>query len=410
MTDIQETHQNVAPGHESEAPSAPSSGKTKLVFIVVVILLIAGGVLWYLHSMTYEDTDDAQINGHINTLAARVDGTVKGVYVENNHPVQAGQPLVDLDPADFKVALDQSQAQLAQASAVASATTPNLPITQTSNLADITSAQAAVLTAKASVAAAVSDLATAHGRLEQSQANNARAQADLVRYKQLLDKNEVAPSQYDQYLAAARAQQATVNADAAAVQSARDTIAQRKASMEQQEARLQQASSNAPRQVLIRTADIKTQEASVQAAQAAVERNQLNLDYTHIVAPVSGLVIQRSAEGGDRVSTGQQLMQIVQTDGMWVDAHFKETQLKKMHVGERVSVQVDALDQSFEGTVEAMPAATGDRSSLFPPENATGNYVKVVQRLTVRVRLNPGQSGLEKLRPGMSVVPTVHLD
>ena len=406
------TQENTAPTApaESQETSPKSSAKTKIIGLVVVVLLLVGGTIWYLHSQTFEETDDAQINGHLNTVAARIDGSVKGVYVENNHAVKAGEPLVDLDQADFKVSLDQAQAQLAQASAQASAADPNLPIVQTSNAADIASAGAAVVSAKANIAASESDLATSEAHLEQAHANNARAQADLARYKELVDKNEISLLQYDQYLAAARAQQATVNADTAAVASAHQAVVQKQAVLGQQEARYRQSNANAPRQVLIRTADIRTQEAAVQAAQSMVERNQLSLGYTHIVAPVSGIVMGRSAEVGDRVSTGQQLMQIVQIQGLWIDANFKETQLKKIHVGQRVSVKVDALDEEFQGTVEAMPAATGDRGSLFPAENATGNYVKVVQRLPVRIHLNEGQKGLDKLRPGMSAVPTVHLN
>lgn len=410
MSTTQEKVDGTTASNEAGATAPAKSNRTKVILPVVIAVLVVGGILWYLHSRTLESTDDAQINGHVNTVAARVDGTVQAVYVENNHPVQAGQPLVDLDQADFQTTLHQAEAQFDQADALVSATHPNLPITQTTNAADIHTADADVLGAKASVAAAESDLATAEARLQQSQANNVRAQADLARYKQLVDKNEVAPLQYDQYLATAKAQQATVNADESAVQSARQTVAQRRAQLLEQETRLRQAETNAPRQILIRTADIHAQQAALEAAKATVERDKLNLSYTHIVAPVSGIVIQRTAEIGDRVSTGQQLMQIVQTQGLWVDANFKETQLRKMHVGQPVTVKVDALDESFDGTVEAMPAATGDRASLFPPENATGNYVKVVQRLTVRIHLKEGQHDLDKLRPGMSVVPTVHLE
>lgn len=404
----EDQHQQASENQQQEAK--PTSPVAKVIAVLALLLLIAGGVLFYLHSLTYEDTDDAQVNGHLNSVAARVDGTVKGVYVENNQVVQAGQALVDLDTSDYKVSLDQSKAQLSQAQAQLTAANPNIPITRASNSADRASAGADVASAQAAIAAAQSDVATAQARLVQSQANNAKAQTDLSRYKQLLDRQEVAPQQYDQYLATAKAQQATVEADAAAVNSAQQIVAQRQATLLQQQARLQQTTANAPNQVAIRNADVRTQQAGVEAARATLERSQLNLTYTHIVAPVSGVVMQRSAEIGDRVSVGQQLMQIVQTDNEWIDANFKETQLKKIHVGQAVTIKVDALGESFEGVVEAMPAATGDRSSLFPAENATGNYVKVVQRLPVRIRFNTGQRDLDKLRPGMSAEPTVHLD
>lgn len=389
---------------------SPRSPKGKVIGVLILLLVIAGSIGWYFHAGTFEDTDDAQINGHINTVAARIDGTVKGVSVENNHSVKAGEPLVELDPTDFKVAVDQARAELEQAQAQLASTHPNLTIVQTSNVADAASARAQVASGEASVLAAEHDLKTAQARLEEAQANDTRAQTDWGRYKLLLAKEEVSQSQYDQYATSAKAQQATVAAAQAAVASAAQTVAQRKAVLNETRARAAQTVANAPRQVSIRTADIQTREAGLAAAQATLERARLNLAYTRIVSPVSGIVTQRGAELGDRVSVGQQLMQIVKIDDLWVDANFKETQLKKMHPGQRVTISVDALGQKFDGTIEAMPAATGDRASLFPAENATGNYVKVVQRLPVRIAFTPGQKDLEKLRPGMSVEPTIHIE
>ncbi len=311
---------------------------------------------------------------------------------------------------DYQVAYDQTNAQLVQAKLNATSAQPNLSITRTSNHADTTSAAADVATAMAMVAAAEHNVAQAEAHLRQSEANNLRAQNDLARYKLLVEKDEVSQQQYDQYLAGARAQQATVEADQAAVSSAKQTVVQRAVALRQQQARLDQANANGPRQEAIRATDIRNQEAGVAVAQSALERDHLNLSYTHIVAPAAGIVMLRSAEIGDRVSIGQRLMQIVQIDDLWIDANFKETQLRKMHPGQRVTIKVDSLKEYFEGTIDAMPAATGDRASLFPAENATGNYVKVVQRLPVRIRLKAGQRDLEKLRPGMSVEPKVSLD
>ena len=350
------------------------------------------------------------MNGHLNTIAARIEGTVTGVHVENNHYVSAGQPLVDLDSKDYQVAYDQANAQLLQAQLNVTATRPNLSITQTSDRADVTSVASDVASAQAMVAAARHDVAVSEARLRQSEANNLRAQSDLIRYKGLVEKDEVSQQQYDQYLASARAEQATVEADEAALSSSKQTVLQRVAALRQQEAKLAQTTANGPRQETIRANDIRNQEAGVAVAQSSLARNQLNLTYTHITAPVSGVAMLRSAEIGDRVSVGQRLMQIVQIDSLWVDANFKETQLRKMHPGQKVTVRVDSLKEDFAGVIEAMPATTGDRASLFPAENATGNYVKVVQRLPVRIRLNAGQRDLEKLRPGMSVEPKVSLD
>ena len=377
---------------------------------LIGVALVIGVVLWFIHTGTYEDTDDAQINGHLNSVAARIEGTVTGVHVENNHYVNSGQPLVDLDPKDYQVAYDQTSAQLLQAKLNATAARPSLSITKTSDHADATSNAANVASAEALVAAAQHDVAVAEARLRESEATNLRAQSDLARYKVLAEKDEVSQQQYDQYLASARAQQAAVEADEAAISSARQTVAQRLAIVRQQRARLAQTTANGSQQEAMRADDIKNKEAGIAVAQSGLERSQLNLMYTHIVAPVSGVVMLRSAEIGDRVSVGQRLLQIVQIGDLWVDANFKETQLRKIHPGQKVTIHVDSLKEDFEGTVDAMPAATGDRASLFPAENATGNFVKVVQRLPVRIRLSAGQRDLEKLRPGMSVEPKVSLD
>ena len=330
--------------------------------------------------------------------------------MDNNHYVKPGESLVYLDPKDYQVAYDQASARLLQAKSSATATQPSLFITRTSNHADTTSAAADVATAQAMLSGAEHDVAQAKAHLRQSEANNLRAQNDLGRYKQLVDKDEVSRQQYDQYLASARAQQATVEADQAAISSAKQTVLQRAATILLQQARLAQTTANGPRQEVIRSTDIANQKAGVAVAQSSLEQAQLNLSYTHIVAPTAGVVMLRSAEIGDRVAVGQRLMQIVQIDDLWIDANFKETQLRKMHPGQRVSIRVDSLKEDFDGTIDAMPAATGDRASLFPAENATGNFVKVVQRLPVRICLKAGQRDLEKLRPGMSVEPKVSLD
>jgi membrane fusion protein (multidrug efflux system) len=287
---------------------------------------------------------------------------------------------------------------------------PNLPITQANNRSDLASQQAAVVNSEAALASAQHDLDGAIARLKESQALNERNQADFARYQTLYDKQEVARADYDQYKATAAAESQAVLANQSAVASAQKMVEQRMAQLAQQHSNLQKTESNAPFQVAIQEADIKSQQASVEVAQAALEKNRLNLEYCRVKAPVSGVVTQRSAEVGARISRGQQLFMVVQTDDLWVTANFKETQLAQMHAGQHVRIHVDALGKDFDGTVESMPAVTGSRTSVLPPENATGNYVKVIQRLPVRIRFNSGQKDLDKLRPGMSVEPKVHLD
>ncbi len=399
------------PAKEDKKPVDPAK-KRKRIFLIagVAVLVLIGIGIWWLISRNYENTDDAQVNGHINPISARVAGTIVGVSVEDNQQVQAGEPLVDLDPSDFQVALTQAKAGYDQSLAQSTAERPNLPITVVSNATNESTGQAEVSAAQASLAAAQYNYDTASAKLVNSEANNAKAQSDLQRYAQLIQKQEVAQSEYDQYLAAAKGQQATVEADKATLAAAAQTIDEQRAQLREQQSKLNQTLKNAAGQIAIRNATIQSRQASAESSAAQLQQAKLNLAYTHIVSPVNGIVTERSAEVGAQVSAGQQLMMIVQTDDLWVTADFKETQLRRMRKGQSVRIHVDALDEDFDGYVENMPAATGDRTSVLPPENATGNYVKVVQRLPVRIRFKPNQHDLDKLRPGMSAEPKVHLE
>jgi membrane fusion protein (multidrug efflux system) len=399
-----------ASAKEDKKPVDPAK-KRKRIFLIatIAVIVLVGLFIWWLISRNYESTDDAQVNGHINPISARVAGTVIGIAVEDNQQVKAGEPLVDLDPSDYQIALTQAKAGYDQALAQSTAERPNLPITVVSNATDESTGHAQVAAAQAALAAAQYNYDNASAKLLTSQANNARAQSDLARYAQLIAKQEVAQSEYDQYLATAKAQQATVEADKATLAAAAQTIDQQRAQLREQQSRLNQTLKNAAGQIAIRNATIQSRQASAESSAAQAEQAKLNLAYTHIVSPVNGIVTERSAEVGAQVSAGQQLMMIVQTDDLWVTADFKETQLRKVRKGQSVRIHVDALDEDFDGYVEGMPAATGDRTSVLPPENATGNYVKVVQRLPVRIRFKPNQRDLNKLRPGMSVEPKIHL-
>jgi membrane fusion protein, multidrug efflux system len=377
---------------------------------VILFVLLAVGIGWYLHARGFEDTDDAQVDGHLNPIAARIDGTIKAVHVDDNQRVENGALLVELDPSDDQVALDEAQAQHDQATAQLSASHPNLPMTLISNRGDLTSRQAEVAGSEAALSAAQHDLESAAARLKESQAVNDQDEADFARYQSLFNEHLVARESYEHSKSTAAAQAQTVLFNQAAVASAQKTVEQRRAQLAEQLSKLEQTERSAPLQVAIREADIKSQQANAEATMAAVEKSRLNLSYCRIEAPVAGVVTQRSAEVGARISRGQQLFMIVQTDNLWVTANFKETQLARMHPGQQVRIHVDALHSSFDGTVESMPAVTGSRTSVLPPENATGNYVKVIQRLPVRIRFIAGQKDLDKLRPGMSVEPTVRLD
>ena len=418
-----------APPSSSTPPAAPPPEKPRnrtramLVVILIGIVLLVGGIIFWNYAQTYESTDDAEVDCHLISVTPRITGAVTAVYTDENQLVQQGQTLVDIDPRDYQVAMLQAKADFAQTQADIQAQHPNIPITQTTtqstittSSADVAAAQAALASAEGDAAAAVAREGEATAQLHQAEANAAKAQADLDRYSGLVAKDEVAKTQFDQIVAAAKAQSAAVESARATVaqaqsqtQAANKIVDQRKAQVASAQARESQANRLAPQQVASAQAQLHAKQAAAGSAQARVDKAQLDLSYTKIFAPVSGIVSKRSVEIGATVQPGQQLFSIAQISDIWVTANFKETQLKRMRVGLSVDIPVDALGETFKGKVESLPAATGAISSLLPPENATGNFVKVVQRLPVRIRFEPNQNGLDRLRPGMSCEPKVWL-
>ncbi len=373
-----------------------------LILLIAIIGLIIGAYLLLRYLASYESTDDAYVAGHLNPASARISGTVIGVYTENNRSVVQNQTLVDLDPRDFQVAVEQARANLAQAEGALAATNPNVPITVTENITALANANAEVSGAQAALAAAQHDYDTAVAELRQAEANNIQAQADERRYAQLVAKDEVSRQLYDQRLAAARAQAAMVDARKSAAQSAQRAVAQRQAALNQARSTLNQIEKNNPRQIAVRRADIKSRQGAVQAAQAQLNNALLQLSYCKILAPVAGVVGDKRVEVGQHVMPGDQLLLITQIEDQWVEANFKETQIARMRPGQNVTIHIDALGLDFQGYAQNMPGGTGAVFSLLPPQNATGNFVKVVQRLPMRIRFKRGQAGLERLRPGMS--------
>ena len=390
-------------------PRARKSRRGLFLAAIVGVVILIGGFAFWRYAQTYESTDDAQVDGHLNGIASRIQGTITAVYVDANQAVSSGQVLADLDPRDYMVMADQARAQMAQAEAQIQAEHPNVPITQTTSSTTTSMMSADLHTAEAAVASAESEHAAALARLREAEANSTKAQADVTRYKMLVDKDEIPRQQYDQVVATAQALAATVESNRAAAESARKIVDQRRAQVDEAKARLAQVAENAPQQLAISQANLRSRQAAAQGAKAQVDRALLDLSYTKIVSPISGIVSKRAAEVGNHVQPGQQLFIIAQTNDLWVTANFKETQLRRMRPGLPVTIEVDAFQQKFDGYVEGLPAATGAISSLLPPENATGNYVKVVQRLPTRIRFKQGQAGLDRLRPGMSAVPTVWL-
>jgi membrane fusion protein (multidrug efflux system) len=398
-----------APEKKPEPPATRGRGKAFLIFFVFLLIGAGVGLYFYLQSREFETTDDAEVEAHLSSISSRVDGAITRVYVDDNQIVKQGDPLVDLDPRDFQVAIDQAKAQVAQAQSQVVAMRPNIPITQVENVSNITGAEADVANAEAAVGVAERDRESAAARLSEAEANAAKAHSDLERYTLLIKNEEVSKQEFDQVAAAAKAQDAAVAANRAAVQSAGRTVEQRQAQLAQVKTRLTQYRNNAPAQVAIRQANVESQQANEQNARALLEQAQLKLSYTKIVAPAAGIILKRSAESGERINAGQQLMMIAQIGDLWVTADFKETQMHNIHPGQSARIHVDALRQDFEGYVETIGGSTGAMASVLPPENATGNYVKVVQRIPVRLRFKPNQNGLDRLRPGMSVEPDVRI-
>jgi membrane fusion protein (multidrug efflux system) len=386
------------------------------------ILVVLGLLAWW-YTSGYESTDDAQIEGHITPISARVGGRVIFAMLEENTFVKAGTVLVRLDPRDYEVALQRAEADLAVAEADQRAARTSVPITTTNTESQLAAAQAAENEAQAGVDVAVRDVENARAALRQAEAELLQARAnfektsrDLERYTTLVAKDEIPRQQYDAAVAQNEAAKAAVQNGEAGVQRAQESIRAAESRVNQAQARVVQARAgvtgarSGPQQIQVTRAQAGSAEATVQFRRAAVEQAKLNLQYTVISATVDGILGRRSVEVGQNIQPGQPLYSLVDLQNLWVTANFKETQLAEIRVGQRVSVSVDAYDgKDYRGRVESNGSATGATFSMLPAENATGNYVKVVQRLPVRIRLDPDQDPEHRLRPGMSVVPTVYV-
>jgi membrane fusion protein (multidrug efflux system) len=339
-----------------------------------------------------ESTDDAQIDGRLAPISARITGTVVKVMADDNQLVEAGAPLMELDPRDYEVALQRARADLADAEANAAAANVNVPLTSTTSSSQLTAANAGLK-------AAQKEVESARARVQEAQANYTRTSADLKRMEQLVQKDEISRQQYDASVAANTAARAMLDAAVSGVASAEGRAAQAGAQAA--------GAGTVPEQIKVTRAHAGAAFAQVEKYRALLAQAELNLQYTKIKAPVAGIVSKRSVEPGQVVQAGQPLFAVVNLEDIYVTANFKETQLKKVKPGQKVKLHVDAYGRDYDGTVDSIGGATGARFSLLPPENATGNYVKVVQRVPVRIRIDKGQDAEHLLRPGMSVVPTV---
>jgi membrane fusion protein, multidrug efflux system len=386
--------------------SRTASPGFRIAVIIGVVILLVVGFFVYRYVTSYESTDDAEVDGHINSISARISGHVIKLNVLDNQYVQAGTVLVEIDPADYQVAYERAKADFDDAQAAAAAAGVNVPITSVNTTSQVSATEADVASSRAGIAAARQQYEAAKAQLAQAVANDVKAQNDLGRYRQLVDKQEISQQQYDQAVAASRASAAAVDAARATADAAQPQVTQAQGKLVQAEANLSSART-APRQMEVTRSRAASALAEAQFKKAELDQAQLNLQYTKVTAPVAGVVSDRTVEVGQNVAPGQELMKVIPLNDVWITANFKETQLREMKVGQPVTVEVDASGRKYKGKVDSLAGASGARFSLLPPENATGNYVKVVQRIPVKIVLDPGENNDQSLRPGMSVEPKV---
>jgi membrane fusion protein (multidrug efflux system) len=397
------------------------NSKLRLRLTVGGILLLAALLGLYLYFHNRETTDDAQVDGHITPIAAKIYGRVGKVQVNDNQAVKAGQVLVQLDPADYQAALDQAKAALALAEGEARSAGVDVPRTSEDTASGTSSAQAQLAGSQADLMRAqatyeqsqTADLAYAQANIEKSRANAQLAKADLARYLPLMEKGEISKQQYDAAKANADATASALNADEQKLVQAQRNVEISRAQLDASKARVLQAQAGVAsahadiKRVAMRSADAQAKLAKVDQARAQVEAAQLNLSYCNVVTPIDGVVTHKQVEDGQIVQQGQGLMVIVPLQDVWVTANFKETQLRKMRSGQKAYVEVDTYGKTFSGHLDSISGATGAVVSLLPPENATGNFVKVVQRIPVKIILDPIPANIAVLRPGMNVDVTV---
>lgn len=405
-------------------PPGPFTGepknKVRRLILPAALVLIAVAVGFYLYYRNRVSTDDAQVDGHIVPMAAKISGTVADVLVHDNEPVKAGQVLVRIDPRDYQARADQAQAQLQAAQGNAQAANVGVPWTNAVTLSGTTDAQAQLAVAQANYhraqvayeQASTADLAFAQAQVDKAKADYDKAQADLQRMKPLAAKAEISEQELDTYTAAAlvasselQSAQEKLKAAQESIGIARDQQSAAQAQVQSAQAGVRQADANR-RQVAIRSADAAAAAAAIAQARANLESAQLDLSYTTITAPVDGVVTRKSVEVGEIIQPGQELFVLVPLNDVWVTANFKETQLAKVHAGQKAEIHVDMYGKTFPGHVDSIAGATGSRLSLLPPENATGNFVKVVQRIPVKILLDQ-VSDRAVLRPGMNVDATI---
>ena len=409
------------PPKQAPTPTPLTNPKVRRGLLIAGIALVVAVValFWYFHDR--ESTDDAQVDGHITPIASKIYGRVSKVLVNDNEPVKASQILVQIDPADYQAAVDQAKATLELAEGEARSAGVDVPRTSETVASGTSSAEAQLAGAQADLVrsqtaydqAQTADLAWAQANVDKSRANAELAKADLARYTPLLQKGEISHQQYDAAKANADATASALVADQQRLAQAKRNVDITRAQLDAAKARVEQAQAGVSsaradqKRVAMRSADAQAKIAAVNRARAALQAAELNLSYCNVVAPVDGVATHKTVEDGQIVQPGQGLLVVVPLQNVWVTANFKETQLRYMKPGQKAYVKVDTYGKTFSGHVDSIAGATGAVLSLLPPENATGNYVKVVQRIPVKIVLDPIPQDVAVLRPGMNVEATV---
>ncbi len=408
----QDNSQNTAADAKPKPPEPTPAAKARRTFLIVLVLLVLAGVafFFYYRSTFTEGTDDAQVDGDLYPVSARIAGSVIQVNVTENQKVNKGDVIAIIDPADFQTQLAQAQAQVVNSQASFVQANANVPITGVQTRTQVSTSGSDVVTAQAAVSQAVKAVGAAQARVDQQKANALKAQLDVDRYTPLVAKDVISKQQFDQAVATAAAANAALLEAQQNVTGQQDQVRQAQSRLASARSDEEQAKQNGPKQLQVQKARAEAAGADVQQNQAKLKQAELNLGYTKIIAPVTGIINKKNIAVGGNVSIGQNLMTIIPLDNLWITANYKETQLQHMRQGQRVGIKVDALGgREYEGKVTQIGGATGSKLSLFPPENATGNYVKVVQRIPVRIDLDQDANKDELLRPGYSVDPEVHV-
>jgi membrane fusion protein (multidrug efflux system) len=409
------------PAETRVLPPRPKNSSRKLVILAALLLLAAVGAYLWVHSLNRVSTDDAQVDGHIIPVSSKIYGKISEVLIDDNQQVKQGQVLVRIDPRDYQVKVDQERAALAVAQSQSQGASAGVPLSRETTTSDVSSAEAQLSGAQADYEksrvdferASTADIAVARSNVETAQATADRSAADLSRMKTLVDKEEISRLEYDSYATAARVASSELQAAKDKLAAATQDAETKKAALLAAQAHIAQARAGiaqahaSQQQVNVRVADASSAAANIGQARANVEAAELNLSYTTIVAPMDGMVTRKSVEVGQIMQQGQGLLMLVPLQDVWVTANFKETQLANVRAGQKAEVTADLGGRVYGGHLDSLSAATGTRMSLLPPENATGNYVKVVQRIPVKIVLDPIPGGNLSLRPGMNVEATI---